>query len=85
MDVYTEKAVKASKLRNPIQEVGASALFGVDDPLIFEDGSVEFSVEIGMTPEEMINELSGFEKSFFKEMLDGKFAKSLCKIYTNEN
>lgn len=81
MDVYTKKAIKASRIKNPIQDVGATALFGVDDPMIFENDIIKFSEEICMTPEGKINELSGFEKSFFKAMFAGKFAKSLYKIY----
>lgn len=82
MDVYTEKAVKASRIKNPIHEVGALPSFGVDEPLIFESEKIKFSGETEMTPEEKINELSGFEKAFFKAMFAGKFAKSLYKIYT---
>ena len=81
MDVYTSAAVKASRYKNPIKEVGASAFFGVDDPLIFENEKTSFSGELCMTPEEKINELSGFEKAFFKKMFAGKFAKKLYKIY----
>ncbi len=84
MDVYTEKAVKASKIKNPIKEVGALPSFGVDDALVFESGKVKFSEEIEMTPEEKTEELSGFEKAFFKKMFAGKFAKSLYKIFTYE-
>ena len=84
MDVYTQKAVKASKYKNPIKEVGALPSFGVDDALIFETEKIKFSGEIEMTPEEKINELSGFEKTFFKKMFAGKFAKSLYKIFTYE-
>ena len=84
MDVYTEKAVKASKIKNPIKDVGALPSFGVDDALIFESEKIKFSGEIEMTPEEKINELSGFEKVFFKKMFAGKFAKSLYKIFTYE-
>ncbi len=82
MDVYTKKAVKASRIKNPIQDVGALPSFGFDDPLIFETEKVKFSGEIEMTPEEKINELSGFEKVFFKKIFAGKFAKELYKIYT---
>ena len=82
MDVYTSKAVRASRYKNPIKEVGALPSFGVDDALIFETEKIKFSGEIGMTPEEKINELSGLEKTFFKTMFAGKFAKSLYKIYT---
>ncbi len=82
MDVYTKKAVKASKIKNPIQDVDASPSFGVDEPLVFESEKIKFSGEIEMTPEEKINELSGFEKVFFKKMFAGSFAKKLYKIYT---
>ena len=82
MDVYTKKAVKASKIKNPIKEVGALPSFGADDPMLFESDKIKFSGEINMTPEEKINELSGFEKAFFKKMFAGSFAKKLYKIYT---
>ena len=82
MDVYTKKAVKASRIKNPIQDVGALPSFGVDDALIFETEKIKFSGEIEMTPGEKINELSGFERAFFKKMFAGKFAKSLYKIFT---
>ena len=82
MDVYTEKAVKASRIKNPIKDVGAMPSFGVDDPSVFESGKIKFSGEKAMTPEEKINELSGFEKAFFKKMFAGSFAKKLYKIYT---
>ena len=82
MDVYTEKAVKASRIKNPIQDVGALPSFGVDDPSVFEFEKIKFSGEKEMTPEEKINELSGFEKAFFKKMFAGSFAKKLYKIYT---
>ena len=82
MDVYTKAAVKASKIKNPINEVGAKALFGVDDPLVFQNGKTVFAYEHEMTPKEKIDELSGFEKTFFRKMFAGSFAKKLYKIYT---
>ncbi len=84
MDVYTELAVKVSKYKNPIKDVGAGASFGIDEHGIFENEKIAFSGELCMTPEEKINELSGFEKAFFKKMFAGKFAKKLYKIYTYE-
>ena len=84
MDVYTEKAVKASRIKNPIKDVGALPSFGIDEPSVFETKKIRFSGEIEMTPEEKINELSGFEKAFFKKMFAGKFAKNLYKIFTYE-
>ena len=74
--------MRASRFKNPINDVGAKALFGIDDPLIFKTEKIDFSGEIRMTPEKKINELSGFEKTFFKTMFAGKFAENLYKIYT---
>ncbi len=82
MDAYTSMAVKASKYKNPINEVGAGAYLGIDNPKIYEDEKLRFEDEITMTPDEMINELSGFEKAFFRKMFAGSFAKKLYKIYT---
>lgn len=82
MDVYTEKAVKMSKYKNPIKEVGAGASFGTSEHGIFENNEIGFAKELCMTPESMIDELSGFEKKFFKSMFAGKFAKNLYKIFT---
>ncbi len=82
MDAYTSLAVKASKYKNPIKDVGAGASFGIDEPKIFERDKLRFTGELCMTPEEKINELKGFEKSFFKTMFAGNFAKKLYKIYT---
>ncbi len=84
MDVYTELAVKMSKYKNPIKDVGAGAPFGTSEHRIFENEKVHFCEELCMTPEEKINELSGFEKAFFKKMFAGSFAKKLYKIFTYE-
>ena len=84
MDVYTELAVKMSKYKNPIKDVGAGATFGTSEHGVFENEKIRFCGELCMTPDGMINELSGFEKAFFKKMFAGKFAKKLYKIFTYE-
>ena len=84
MDVYTELAVKMSKYKNPIKEVGALPAFGTSEHGIFETEKIRFCKELCMTPAEKINELSGFEKAFFKKMFAGNFAKKLYKIFTYE-
>ena len=76
--------VKMSKYKNPIKDVGAGATFGTSEHGIFENEKIRFCGELCMTPDEMINELSGFEKAFFKKMFAGKFAKKLYRIFTYE-
>ena len=63
------------ELRNALQEYVQNSNYEITE-------KVKFSGEVEMTPEEKINELSGFEKAFFKKMFAGKFAKNLYKIFT---
>lgn len=63
MDCYTVFAAKASKYKNPANEVGVTQLYGVDDPRELE---TELAVlgEHDLTPPEMISKLSGFDRGF---------------------
>lgn len=36
MDCYTTFAAKASKIKNPINDVGMTTVYGIDDPKILE-------------------------------------------------
>ena len=39
MDCYTEFAARASRYKNPVNEVGVTRLWGVDDPRKLERGT----------------------------------------------
>lgn len=81
MDCYTSKAAKASKYKNPINDVGVTTVYGTDTPEELQSDSLLFIKEHNITPDEMINELHGIEKVFFKKMFAGKLAKSLYRMY----
>jgi len=81
MDVYTEFGVKASAYKNPIQSVGASVCTGIDDPHTLICGELRYDRELSMTPEEMILQLKGFERWFFRKMFAGGFAKKIYRMY----
>ena len=82
MDCYTEKGAKATKIRNPINDVGISTAYGLDDPQKLEqDTGFLFVKEHNMTPDEMINKLHGIEKSIFRNLFGGKFSKSIYRMY----
>ncbi|MBR4420405.1 MAG: class I SAM-dependent methyltransferase [Clostridia bacterium] len=81
MDCYTTFAAKMSKYKNPINEVGVTKVYGIDQPKLLENGGVCFLQELDMTPEKYINELNGFEKRVFKKLYAGRFAKKLYKLY----
>ena len=82
MDTYTLFAAKMSKFKNPINDVGVTTVYGLDDPKILEENTdVKFIKEHEMTPDVLINELKGIEKSLFKRVFAGKFSKKLYRLY----
>lgn len=82
MDCYTVRAAKASKYKNPINDVGVTTVYGIDDPHIFEEGTnLSYVTEHNMTPSEMIQELKGMERFFFKVVFGGKLAKKIYRMY----
>ena len=85
MDCYTEFAVKASKYKNPIKDVRAQVTSGLDDPEKLTDSTgMRFTGELDMTPNDLINELKGFERAFFKTVLGGKMSKKMYRLYEFE-
>lgn len=82
MDCYTEFAAKASKYKNPINDVGVTEVVGMDDPHICEENTgLTYVTEHDMTPKTMINELQGMERIFFKTVLGGKVSKKMYRLY----
>lgn len=82
MDCYTTKGAKATKIRNPINDVGVTQSYGMDDPHELEgDTGFLFICEHDMTPPELIGELSGIEKAIFRTLFAGRFSKSIYRMY----
>ena len=82
MDCYTDFAAKASKYKNPINEVGVTVVYGVDDPHVLEEGTeLVFVKEHDMTPASLVNELCGMEKMIFKKVFAGRFSKKMYRMY----
>ena len=80
MDCYSGFAAKMSKYKNPINEVGVTEVYGIDEPRIFESYA-DFIKEHDMTPERYINELRGSERFIFSRLYAGGFAKKLYRLY----
>ena len=86
MDCYTTFAAKASKYKNPINDVGVTEVYGIDDPKTLEDGiSIVFAKEHEMTPAALINELKGSERRIFKKLYAGRIAKKMYRLYEYRN
>lgn len=82
MDCYTVFAAKASQYKNPINDVGVTKVYGIDNPEdVIADTGLSFIKEHNMTPENMIDELVGFEKSVFKKIYAGNTSRKLYRLY----
>lgn len=81
MDCYSVFAAKMSKYKNPINDVGVTTVYGIDNPKILESENLAFVKEHNILPEKYIEELKGFEKLIFKKLYASSFAKKLYKLY----
>lgn len=81
MDCYTEFAAKASRVKNPINDVGVTRVYGVDDPKMLDGKGLGFLCEHEMTPTELVDELRGMEKMVFQALFAGNIAKKMYRLY----
>lgn len=80
-DCYTSLAAKLSRYKNPINEVGVSKVYSMDDPRSLENQSLCFVKEHDMTPNPYINELRGLEKAVFETLYAGRLSKKLYRLF----
>ena len=77
MDCYTNVAAQASRYKNPINDVGVTEVYGMDDPNLLEG----FVREHEMTPAGLIDELGGMERWIFRNLYAGSVAKKMYRLY----
>lgn len=86
MDVYTAFAARATKYKNPINEVGVTTVYGFDDPNMPGKGTgLTFAAEHDLTPQDLIVQLKKSEQGFFRLMFAGKMAKAIYRLYEYES
>lgn len=82
MDCYTEFAARVSKYKNPINDVGVTQVYGMDDPeTLAQHTGFAYTGQKNMTPEELICQLPGMEKQIFRHLYGGRFARKLYRMY----
>ena len=81
LDCYTVLAAKMSKYKNPINDVGVTEVYGIDNPELLQSGELAYVKEHTMTPQNLIDELSGSEKWLFKKLYAGNFSKKLYRLF----
>jgi O-methyltransferase involved in polyketide biosynthesis len=85
VDCYTQFAAKASKVKNPINDVGVTRVYGLDDPKVLEKSGFVFARELEMTPQELIGQLQGVERKIFQTLYGGSIARKMYRLYEYEH
>jgi len=81
VDSYTSFAAKMSKRRNPINDVGVTEVYGIDNPQDYQTENLAFVKEYTMIPKKYIKELKGVERFIFAKLYAGGFSKKLYRLY----
>ena len=85
MDVYTEFGAKASRYKNPVNDVSVTELYGIDDvKALLDDTRIKLKAEHSFTPDRLINELKPFERVFFRTMFAEKIYRRIYRLYELE-
>ena len=81
VDCYTCLAAKMSKRRNPINDVGVTEVYGIDDPQMYQCEALVFVKEHTMIPQKYIEELRGLERLIFAKLYAGSFSQKLYRLF----
>ena len=84
MDCYSSLAARMSRYKNPINDVGVSSVWGIDDPASLTTDTFGYVMEHDMTPKKYIDQLSGGEKKIFERLYAGGFSRKLYRLYEFE-
>jgi O-methyltransferase involved in polyketide biosynthesis len=82
MDTYTAFAAKATKYKNPINDVGVTRVYGFDDPREPENGTgFAFFREHDMNPGDLVAQLPRKDQKIYRLVYGGTMAAKICRIY----
>ena len=84
MDCYTTFAARASRYKNPINDVGVTQVYGLDDPQELTGEKIRFCKAHEMTPRHLTDQLQGMEKMIFRKLYAGKIAERMYRLYEFE-
>lgn len=82
MDGYTVFGARASRLKNPVREVGVTRVYGFDDPGAQSAGTgLSFDGERDMNPPALIDRLPEKDRKIFRLLYTGRTARSVYRLY----
>ena len=82
-DFYTEFGAKASRFKNPVNEVGVTQLYGLDDPAkILQGLRLHVQKEYSFTPARLIDELTPVERIIFRQLFTGGMYRRIYRLFS---
>ena len=82
MDVYTLFGAKLSKYKNPVNDVGVTRLYGIDDISGLLAGTrLRFIAERSFTPDKLVDELKPADRFVFRLLFTGKAYRRFYRLY----
>ena len=82
MDVYTELGAKASKYKNPVNDVGVTTVYGIDKiGDIIEGTCLHLKTEHSFTPDHLVVELKASDRRIFRFLFTGRAYKKIYRLY----
>lgn len=82
MDIYTEFGARASKYKNPVNDVGVSKLYGLKSMKDFLSGlNLKIKAEYSLTPNHLISELKPMERILFRLLFTGSLYRKIYRLY----
>ena len=80
-DCYSRLAARLSRIKNPINDVGVTRVYGVDHPAELTVSGLAFVQQHDMTPQHMIDQLPTKEQGIFRKLYAGKTSQTLYRLY----
>lgn len=85
MDVYTFWGAKASKYINPINDVGVTTVWGIDDiQKVLAGTEIICKEEHSLTPDFLVKELKSSEQIFFRTVFSERIYRKIYRLYELE-
>lgn len=81
VDCYTSFGAQMSKRKNPVNDVGVTEVYGIDNPNDYNGNELAFVKEHTMIPQKYIDELNGFEKYIFAKLYAGSISEKLYRLF----
>lgn len=86
MDVYTVFGAGATKYKNPVNDVGVTSVYGIDDIEALLNGTdIRLKAEHSFTPPHLVDEIPTSDRRFFKMMFTGKAYGRIYRLFELES